>query len=116
MARNAQPPKYQLTSVWFTDAEKSHYRQWTDSHKIAVIDILLFFQDNGLKLSVSQDQNASTSLVSVTFKPLGNRKKGFVFMYRHAELEKALGIAMYHVREVMDLGNDLMTEETDTAW
>ena len=116
MARNNVPPKYELTSVWFTDAEKSHYQQWTDSTKIAVIDLLIFFQDHGLKVSISEDNTAGTSLVSVTFKPLGKRKKGYVFMYRHSDLEKCLSIARYHVEEVMDLGANLVSEETDTAW
>ena len=116
MARNAPLPKYELTSIWFTDAEKSHYRQWSDGVQITVLDTLLFFQDNGLKLSISEDRNGAASLVSVTFKPLGKRKKGYVFMYRHADLEKCLSIAMYHVREVMDLGQNLVSEETDVGW
>ena len=116
MARNGSPPKYLLTSVWFNDSEKAHYEQWLSDSQTDLLDVLISFHDNGLKLSISPDRNGSVFLISVTFKPLGKRKNGYVFMYRHSDLDKALRMALFHAGEIMDWGSNLMAEETETDW
>lgn len=108
--------KYELHNIWFNDREKANYEKWLVGHSTAILDLLLEVQENGFKLSISSQDNGSTSLISISVKPKGKQGAGQVFMYRHSDLEKSIRIAHYHFTQVLNFGGNLEVAQNSVDW
>lgn len=107
---------FRFNQVYFNDREKSHYEKWIAGRQTDVLDILQTFADQGLKLSLSFDNQKDVYIASITFKKGKAHLRNQVFMIRHADLEKLIRITLFYLTEVIDYGANLQPEKSDYDW
>lgn len=119
MAKKPNPKKltdYNLKSIWFSEAEKERFKLDSKEEEYDLESALQHLCDSYTKVSISVDQNTSNCVVSVTPKNTKLACFGDVYMFRHADLVKAVTIACWYYSEVLDHGNLPQEEESDTDW
>ena len=100
-----QQRSYEFKSVNFSLKQQTHYQSWVENRTGVLIDVLTNLCDNGVKFTISFDNQQQCYISSCTFKAENLPCSNQIFMLRHSDPEKLIYITDYYVTKVLDFGN-----------
>lgn len=114
-ARNNMP-NMEFESVYFDREERDACVSWVDQRTWDWVDCLVSIAESNLKLSVSYDLSQEVYIISVTIKSTPKSEPMFCYMFRHADMARALQMAHYYCVEVIDFGNNPIGTDDRYSW
>jgi len=97
--------EYGFKSVFLGDEQRVHFAEWAKDRSETPLDSLRSLADSNIKASISYDYKQDAYQISLTFRNEKLPCFGTVYMIRHRDMNRLIGLAWFYVSEYLDMGN-----------
>lgn len=109
---------FEMCNVDFSLEDRVVINTWLEETIIPFSDVVQDIVEKGFKLSISAAHGREVYTLSLTDKrPIMSNQKAPIYLLRHADLEKLLGVTYYFWTEQLNRGDNQVSSSTDDlAW